>query len=180
MPRTVYYVAASADGFIADEQDKLDWLFQFNDAEGVTAHYQAFYERIGALAMGARTYEFVQNELKDGWPYKGKPTWVFTHRTLPAIPEADLRFTTEPAEVVYRQLVEAAGDKDIWLIGGGDLVGQFARAGLLDELHLGVAPVILGAGRPLLSASITKPMTLTEVTRFGMGFVELRYALPRS
>ena len=178
MTRTQYYVAASIDGFIADSAGKLDWLFQFNDTEGVTAHYEAFMKEVGPLAMGAATYEFLLNE-NHPWPYVDRPTWVFTHRKLPAIPGANLRFTTEDVGAVHAQMVEAAAGKNIWLIGGGHLVAQFVQRGLLDEIHLGLIPVVLGGGIPLLPAALTSPLELTGLTRFGRGMVELRYAIPR-
>jgi dihydrofolate reductase len=178
MTRTQYYVAASIDGYIADANGRLDWLFQFDSAEGVAEHYKAFIDGIGALAMGAATYEFVLAHGGKSWPYKGLPTWVFTHRELPTFPEADIRFTQEDVGAVHEQMVRAAGGKNIWLVGGGNLVAQFAQRGLLNELLLGVAPVVLGGGAPLLPASITTPLELKGITRFGRGMVELRYELP--
>ncbi|MCU0683874.1 MAG: dihydrofolate reductase family protein [Polyangiaceae bacterium] len=178
MTRTQYFVAASIDGFIADAEGGLAWLLQFNDAEGVTAHYEAFLEGVGALAMGAATYEFVLNEGMKAWPYPGRTTWVFTHRELPAFPGADLRFTTDDVGAVHEQMVQAAGGKNVWLVGGGNLVAQFARRGLLDEIMLGVVPVVLGAGAPLLPAALPGVLELQGVTRFGRGLVELRYAVP--
>ncbi|HEU4536109.1 MAG TPA: dihydrofolate reductase family protein [Polyangiaceae bacterium] len=178
MTRTQYFVAASLDGFIADAEGGLAWLMQFNDAEGVGPHYESFLAGVGALAMGAATYEFVLNEGMKTWPYPGRTTWVFTHRELPAFPGADLRFTTDDVGAVHEQMVRAAGGKNIWLVGGGNLVAQFARRGLLDEILLGVTPVVLGAGAPLLPASVPGPLELQGVTRFGRGMVELRYTVP--
>lgn len=176
MTTTQYYVAASIDGYIADAEGRLDWLFAFNDVEGVDAHYQAFIAEVGALAMGAATYEFL---LAEGhpWPYTA-PTWVFTHRALPAIAGGDLRFTSDDVAAVHEAMVRAAGGKHIWLVGGGNLVAQFARRGLLDELLLGVVPVVLGGGVPLLPAAVPGHLELSGVTRFPRGMLELRYALP--
>ncbi|WP_257450140.1 dihydrofolate reductase family protein [Archangium lipolyticum] len=179
MTRTQYYVAASLDGYIADAEGRLDWLFQFNDVEGVTEHYQKFLAGVGALAMGAATYEFVLGEKLESWPYAGIPTWVFTHRELPRFPGADIRFTAEDVGAVHEQMVRAAGGKNIWLVGGGNLVAQFARRGLLDELLLGVMPVVLGGGIPLLPTRLSGVLELKDLTRFGRGALELRYELPR-
>jgi dihydrofolate reductase len=74
-------------------------------------------------------------------------------------------------------MAEAAGERDVWLVGGGALAAEFASAGLLDEIQLGLAPVTRGAGAPLLPIRIDAPMALEEVTRFGSGFLMLRYAL---
>jgi len=178
MTRTQYYVAASIDGYIADAEGKLGWLFQFNGIPGVDEHYKAFLANVGALVMGAATYEFLLGEKLETWPYAGLPTWVFTHRELPAFPGADLRFTSEDVGVVYEQMARAAGGKNIWLMGGGNLVAQFARRGLVHEILLGVAPVVLGGGAPLLPAAIPGPLDLKGITRFDRGFVELRYEVP--
>lgn len=179
MTITQYYVAASVDGYIADDEGKLDWLFVFDGAEGVGEHYRAFLAGVGAIAMGAATYEFLLGEKMQKWPYQDQPTWVFTHRELPAFPGADIRFTREDVGVVHEELVRAAGDKNIWLVGGGNLVAQFARRALLDELLLGVMPVVLGSGAPLLPLRIPGQLALEGVTRFGKGAIELRYRVPR-
>src|SRR5687768_15258137 len=116
MTRTQYFVAASLDGYIADAQGRLDWLFPFDSAEGVAEHYKAFISGVGALAMGAATYEFVLAHSRESWPDVGLPTWVFTHRGLPGFPGADIRFTTEDVGAVHAQMVRAAGEKNIWLV----------------------------------------------------------------
>jgi dihydrofolate reductase len=178
MTRTQYYVAASIDGYIADANGRLDWLFQFDKVEGVAEHYKAFLSGVGALAMGAATYEFLLAESRESWPYTGLPTWVFTHRQLPGFPGADIRFTSEDVGAVHEQMVRAAGGKNIWLVGGGNLVAQFARRGLVNELLLSVIPVVLGSGAPLLPASLSGLLELKGLTRFDRGMLELRYELP--
>jgi dihydrofolate reductase len=178
MTKTQYYVAASLDGFIADRENRLDWLLALGMPDDIRAHYEAFLANVGALAMGSRTYEFV-HAMGGDWPYAGLPTWVFTHRPLPAFPGADLRFTAADVAQVHADMVSAARGRNVWLVGGGDLVAQFARRGLLDELWLGVVPVVLGGGVPLLPAPLPGPLELLEVTRFAAGLVELRYRVPR-
>ena len=181
--KTQYYVASSIDGFIADRDGGIDWLLQFDKAEGVAEHYQHFIEGVGALAMGATTYEWVANHLgstSGPWPYGELPTWIFTHRSLPRVPGANLRFTSEDPSAVHAEMTRAANGKNLWLIGGGALVGQFVERGLLDELWLTIIPVTLGAGAPLLPVSQTRPpLTLLSVTRFGAGAVGLQYELPK-
>lgn len=146
---THYFTATSLDGFIATADHSLDWLLkQQFDEEGPMA-YPGFIERIGALAMGASTYEWVMRHEQRRWSY-AQPTWVFTHRSL-ALPEgADVRLTRSDVREVHAEMTEAADGKDLWIVGGGDLAGQFADAGLLDEVWLQYAPVTLGAGAPVL------------------------------
>ena len=86
--RTQYYTAATLDGFIATEDDSLDWLFPLADPEQTS--YPAFIAEVGALAMGASTYLWLLEHLAhppadqpaEPWPY-AQPAWVFTNRTLP-------------------------------------------------------------------------------------------------
>ena len=105
---------------------------------------------------------------------------MFTSRSLPTVPNADIRFVKSDVRPVHDQMRCTANGKNLWVVGGGDLVGQFHDAGLLDELIVQVASVTLGAGKPLLPRSITSPpLRLTAVQMFGPGFAELRYEVPK-
>jgi dihydrofolate reductase len=180
MTRTIYYVASSADGFIADADGKLAWLTRFDGAEGVREHYERFLAGVGALAMGARTYAFLLEASPATFPYPELPTWVFTNRQLPVYEGADLRFTKRSAQQEHEQLAAAAQGRNVWLMGGGLLAAQFAEAGLIDELRLSIAPALLGAGSPLLPMAGMLELTLREVTRFSAGLVELAYDVKRA
>ncbi|MBO1901746.1 dihydrofolate reductase family protein [Leucobacter weissii] len=171
---THFYTASSLDGFIATHDHSLDWLFaQEFDSDGPMA-YPAFVERIGALVMGASSYEWLLRN-QEGWVYD-QPAWVFTHRELPVPDEADVRFARGDVRGVHAEAVAAAGGKDVWILGGGDLAGQFADAGLLDELWVQFAPATLGSGRPLLP----RPLALELVdTARNRGFVCARYRVLR-
>jgi len=183
--KTQYYTATSIDGYIADDANSLDWLFQFGEIESMKDDYPRFIGRIGAAAVGSTTYEWVLDkedmlENADKWPFD-IPTWVFSSRELPAVPGADIRFVRGDVDPVHAEMVEVAGDRNIWLMGGGDLVGQFHDRGLLDELILHVAPVTLGSGAPLLPRRIaTPPLKLTGVERHADVFVALTYEVQRS
>ena len=178
--RTQYYTASSLDGFIATEDDSLEWLFSLGDIEDTS--YPAFIREIGALAMGSATYEWMLRHLArpgpEGpaeWPYE-QPTWVFSSRELPGVPGADVRFARGDVRPVHEAMRAAADGKNLWLVGGGDLVGQFHDAGLLDEIIVQVGSVTLGSGKPLLPRRIVSPaLRLVSVERFGDGFAELRY-----
>ncbi len=183
--KTQYYTASSLDGFIATLDDSLDWLFPLGDIAD-TGH-AAFFRDVGALAMGSATYEWILRNpfAPDGgepqpWPY-AQPTWVFTSRTLPSIPGADLRFVRGDVRPVHREMVQAANGKNVWLVGGGELVGQFHDAGLLDEIFVQIGSVTLGAGKPLLPRAITSPpLRLLSVRQVGTGFAELHYAVTKA
>ena len=185
MSRTRFYTATSIDGFIADERNALDWLFEVpagDDTEGHDVRFSRFFADIGAMAMGATTYEWIvehQGAIEHpGWwhdNYGRTPCWVFTHRALPAIPGAELRFVQGDVAPVHEEMVRAADGKDVWIVGGGELAGSFDDAGLLDAIELDVAPVALGAGAPLLPRRVTSSrLALAGVQRYGH-FVHLTY-----
>lgn len=155
--KTQYLTATSIDGFIADADNSLEWLFQFG---GPGDALNEFMSNVGALAMGSTTYDWLlDNEINKGtpWPYK-QPCWVFTTRKLRTVEGEDIRFVSGDVAPVHREMAKAAGpDKNVWLVGGGELVGQFHDQGLLDEIHLGMAPVMLGSGAPLFSRKLAFP-----------------------
>ncbi|MQM25394.1 dihydrofolate reductase family protein [Glycomyces albidus] len=170
MAKTVYNTATTVDGFIADPDNSLEWLFQVpgglpaepgSDGEAVETpldEFGEFLKGVGAICMGSTTYEWILNfenaaEQPEKWVYE-QPAWVFTSRDLPAVPGADIRFVSGDVAAVHAEMAAVAGDKDRWIVGGGDLVGQFFEAGLLDEIRVSLAPVFLGAGAPLLPRRI--------------------------
>ncbi|WP_227377442.1 dihydrofolate reductase family protein [Haladaptatus halobius] len=183
--KTQYYTATSIDGYLADEDNSLDWLFQFGEIEeieGVQDDYPQFVDQVGAVAMGSTTYEWIiehENLLEDPekWPYD-VPAWVFSSRELPVVDGADVRFVQGDVAPIHADMVNAADGKNIWLVGGGDLVGQFHDHGLLDEIILSVAPVTLGSGAPLLPRRITTPpLKLADVRKYGDIFAILTYEI---
>ncbi|NMO56266.1 dihydrofolate reductase [Actinoplanes sp. TBRC 11911] len=184
MPSTQYYTATTIDGFIADEHNSLDWLFEVEGEEGEGPPFAAFFAGIGAFAMGATTYEWIldhdkllENPAKWHEYYGDVPAWVFTHRSLPPIPGVNLTFVRGDVRPVHEAMTAAAAGKNIWLVGGGALVGAFADEGLLDEVILGVAPVTLGAGAPVLPRRLSsKRLRLTNVERLSQ-FAYLTYSV---
>jgi dihydrofolate reductase len=177
MAKTQYYTATSIDGFIADSDNSLEWLFTA-DRSGEAIHpFDAFFRDVGAFAMGATTYEWVREHDADNWTktYGDVPAWVFTHRDLDLIPGANVTFVQGDVRPVHAAMTAAAGGRNIWIVGGGELVGAFTDAGLLDEILLGVAPVTLGGGAPLLPRRLTHGrLKLTSMTQLG-GFAQLTY-----
>lgn len=158
---TIYCTATSLDGFIADDEESLSWLFatpghdadpEGRHGDGDSLDYDHFISGVGAVVCGANTFAWVHRELTRGgrefaWPYE-QPSWIVTHRDLD-LPEEVQTFTGDVREL-HEQLVQTVAGKDIWIIGGGDLAGQFADAGLLDTVWIHQSPVVLGAGKPLL------------------------------
>ncbi len=181
---TIYYTATTLDGFLATTDNSLSWLFEVPGADDAESSIPDFTDGVGAMAMGSTTYEWVveHDSLIDNpgqWTewYGDRPTWVFTHRDLPVVEGADIRFTQAPVDEVHAEMAAAAGAKHIWLMGGGDLVGQFADAGLLDRIIATVAPVTLGSGAPLLPRDIRSDRLTLEGVRQNGQFAELTYSV---
>ena len=182
---TIYYTAASLDGFLADEQHSLDWLMQFPEDDSAS-DIVSFMDRVGALCMGSHTYEWMwrhhigpESPQPMPWPY-AQPTWVFSSRDLPAVPGAQLTFVRGDVRPVHDAMTAAAAGRDLWIVGGGELAAQFHDAGLLDDIMVTIAAVTLGKGMPLLPRRIvTPPLTLKAVRQMGTAFAQLHYAVPK-
>ncbi len=183
MAQTVYYAAMSLDGYIAEPEEKLDWLTGFDgpgyggeaaSAGPVEESYPAFMDGIGALVMGSKTYQFI---LDEEWVYDDLPVWVMTSRELPAVDGATgLRFASGSVAGLHAEMLAAAAGKDLWVVGGGELASQYVEAGLLDLLRVTVVPLVLGDGLPLFAAPVP-PMKLLATTAFDNGMVELSYGM---
>ncbi|MDQ6687981.1 MAG: dihydrofolate reductase family protein [Actinomycetota bacterium] len=174
---TQYYTATSLDGFIADGQNSLDWLFALSD-EREEGSYPAFIAKVGAVAMGSTTYEWILEhvhadaERLQPWGYE-QPTWVFSTRPQQRVEGADLRFVSGDVRPVHEEMLSVAVDRNVWIVGGGELVGQFHDAGLLDEVIVSVGSVTLGGGAPLLPRRIE--LSLRSARQLGTGMAELTY-----
>jgi dihydrofolate reductase len=125
MSLTQYYTATTLDGFIADPENSLDWLFTRKREEDGPLNYRNFIAGIGAMAMGSTTYEWILDHEFAGkdpaewkWPYD-IPCWVFTHRQLPVVPDSRIEFTSADVASVHKEMVAAAGDRNVWIVGGG-------------------------------------------------------------
>jgi dihydrofolate reductase len=185
----VYYAAASLDGNIAEADDTLDWLLGYQGSyKGEDAApargYDEFYEGVGALVMGSVTYEWVLRHIGDGgqWPYAGKPCWILTSRELP-VPEGDgvdVRIVDGDVSELFDEMDAAAGERDLWVVGGGNVASQFADAGLLEKVWVTVVPVVLGSGKPLFESRLEGgPMQLEQAIPRASGMVELRFSIVR-
>jgi dihydrofolate reductase len=171
--KTIYYISSSLDGFVAGADDSLDWLYEVD--RGARDVFSPFLAEVGVLVMGGATYECVLRddqllEHPEKWQeaHPDRPAWVFTHRELPIVPGADIRFVSGDVGPPHAKMVEAARGRNIWIAGGGGLASAFAEAGLMNELVVGVVPVLLGAGKPLFTGRLTSSqLTLTNVDREG-------------
>lgn len=170
MGKLVLYIAVSLDGFIAGEGESLEWL---DAVEGRGDNgYEDFYKDVDTVLMGRKTYDWIMNHTE--FPYAGKESFVFSHS--PRKSTKDVTFISEDAAEFVSRLRERS-EKRIWLVGGGRLLHTLLEAGLVDEMILTVAPVVLGKGTPLFYE--TKEETafvLTDMERFGQ-FAQLHYTV---
>ena len=185
MSAFVYFTATSVNGYIADENSSLQWLFDVGgDAAEETA---AFIAGVGVQVMGSSTYEWLLNHAEllaapDTWQqvFGDMPTRVFTTRDLPRPETAAFEFRRGAVSEHRGELCALAGDRDVWVMGGGDLAGQFFDAGMLDRIQLTVAPVFLAGGAPLLPRFIpAASLKLVDARQQG-SFVSITYDVVHS
>jgi dihydrofolate reductase len=182
-----YYAATTLDGYIAESDDTLDWLLKYEgsyegaDSDEGQAGYETFYEGIGALVSGSTTYEWVL-EHGSAWPYAGKPCWILSSRVLPK-PEGedvDVRLVSGEVPDLIQEMLASAGERDLWIVGGGNVASQFADHGLLDRVEVTVVPVVLGEGKPLFEKRLPGgPMQLLATRTHSSGMVSLDYEIRR-
>lgn len=195
--KTYFYTASSLDGFLATSEHSLDWLFAQDFAEDGPMSYTSFIRSIGALVMGSSTYRWLLDH-QTTWEYD-LPTWVFSHKEMRVPEGANIHlvqgnisdhFTdivTSAEEYADNTPVETVGTveqnttqqgrrNNVWVMGGGDLAGQFADVGLLDEIWIQFAPVTLGSGQQLLPRKIQLQLLETAVNN---DFVCTRYQVTR-
>lgn len=167
------YIACSIDGFIAREDGSLDWLDAIPNPDQLDYGYQSFYNSIDTIVMGRKTYEEVLGFGVD-WPYPDSKTYVLSSKSI-EIKTENTYLINEPLEYKIKKWKNNKG-KDIWVVGGGELISSMLDLGLIDEMLLTITPVILGSGIPLFpnNPKETK-FELVKTEAFDTGFVNLTY-----
>ncbi len=172
MARIVGYIATSLDGFIADENEGLDWLEEA-DAELGEHHYNAFVKTIRTVVMGRATYEWLVKS-GAGWAYGGQRAIVVTSRPIDN-PIGALE-TRSDIDALIAEL-RALDDGDVWMLGGGKLQMAFMERGALDEIEIYIASSIVGGGYPLFPATGHKAtLKLLSAKALGSGMARLHYS----
>ena len=158
----------SIDGYIARRDGSVDFLFMPKDYS-----MAPFFAGIDTAIMGRKTYDVAQ-AMGGGW-YGPKMAVYVMSRTLPAGERNGYTFTHQTPEALVAQIRKNKG-KDIWMMGGGELVREFLKADLIDELYIGVVPVLLGEGLPLFPGGFPqRDFALTENRTFSKGLISLKY-----
>ena len=175
MARIRGYIAASLDGFIADRDNRLDWLFAYDDMDLGEHDYRVFARTIRTVVMGRATYDFIAAR-DEPWAYEGKRVFVVTSRPLPS-PCGALE-TRSDVDALIDEL-RALDDGDVWMLGGGRLQSAFLARGALDDIEIYVIPEVLGGGTPLFPPNgLRLSPTLVAAQPIARGCVYLHYAFP--
>lgn len=165
----ILFIAVSLDGYIATKEESLDWLFSV-EGEGDNG-YSEFYETVDTVLMGKKTYDWVIDHAED-FPYQNKACYVFTRSDVEDTEH--VQFVRDDVVDFTNQLKQQEG-RNIWIVGGGELLSSFMKEQLLDELIVTVSPVLLGSGIPLFKeGQHHADLSLKGTRRFNQ-FVELHY-----
>ncbi len=176
MRQVKLYIAASLDGYIARKDGSLDWLTDLPGSDGSDHGYAEFYETIDTVIMGRKTYEEVLG-FDVEWPYADAGTYVVSRSTQQKIRTDNTRLLGDDVIDTIRKM-KASDGKDIWLVGGGELVSLFLQHGLIDQVILSIAPVILGDGIPLFPGIVNEVrLVLDGVKAFSTGITTLTYSI---
>ena len=139
MSKVVLYIAASLDGYIAGKNDDLSWLDPYQ-GRGEDYGYSDFIKTIGTAIMGSRTYE---RSLKHPEQMiHGLKTYVLSERLFPLLPDGNVKFYSGNLEALVTKVMKE-NKKDVWIVGGGQVVSSFLHAGLVDDVIHFVVPVLL-------------------------------------
>ncbi|GAC1041110.1 dihydrofolate reductase family protein [Rhizobium sp. No.120] len=177
MARILGYIASSLDGFIADENDNLDWLFKYNDMNLGEHGYDLFIKRIRTVVMGRGTYDFIANE-PTPWSYGEQRVVVVTSSPI-ARPKGKLEVRSDVDALIAE--LRTLEDGDVWMLGGGQLQMSFLQKGAIDELAIYLMPELLGGGRPLFPATGYRASPkLISAQALDRGCVRLHYRLDHS
>ena len=182
MAKLIYSVITSLDGYIEDESGKFDWALP---DEEVHAFFNDLERPVGTYLYGRRMYETMvywetAHTVADQppsildfakiWQAADKVVYSTTLKTVSC---ARTRIERDFDPEAVRQM-KAVAERDL-TVGGADLAAQAIRAGLVDELHLFVAPVVVGGGKQALPDDVRLKLELLDERRFGSGLVHLRY-----
>ncbi|WP_199256340.1 dihydrofolate reductase family protein [Mycolicibacterium mengxianglii] len=146
---TVYYTASSLDGFIVDTDDSLGWLTSRAIDNNGPFGIDELLASVGSVVMGSATYEWLVKNQPGAWMYP-QPSWVLTHRPDIIVDGHPVHTYAGAVADLHPELVEAAGGRDVWVMGGGEVAAQFVAAGLVDQMIVSYAPCSLGAGSQVL------------------------------
>lgn len=172
MAKTIIYISMTLDGYIAGKDDDLSWLMPY---ASVDYGYKDFYEGVGAIILGKRTYDHIVANWD--WPYANVPVFVLSSEPLKNRPAKGEIYTVDGNSKDVLDQAKQKTSKNIWIGGGAHVVQDFLRRGLADELIVTVVPVLLGEGIRLFGEIELTSLKLSGVNQYGSGLVQLHYKI---
>ena len=174
MSRIILYIATSLDGYIARADGSVDWLDRLPNPDQNDYGYHAFLEGVDTIVMGRKSYEEVLG-FGIGWPYVGCKTFILTRDTNYSPTTPDTQILSRLDENALKR-IRSGSQKNIWLVGGGEVITAFLRIDAIDEIILFIAPLMLGSGIPLFADSLPERfLELIDSHSYASGLVCLRY-----
>ncbi|MBT6716735.1 MAG: dihydrofolate reductase [Nitrospina sp.] len=174
MIKTSYYVAVSLDGFLAREDEGMEWLANYMEPLGTPFDYEPFYKTVSAVIMGRKTFEKVISFGE--YAYKGKPGLVLSTDSDFQVNEVGVEKVSSNWKEKLASL-KASAESRVWLVGGGEVANNFIRENLLDEIILTIIPETLGVGIPWLGKTpLSAGWVLSEHYLSKKGVVQLVYS----
>ena len=165
--KIILYIAISLDGFIAKEDGSLDWLTKYENS-GEDYGFKELYNRIGTVLVGGTTYRQIEDA------YKGKEVYVFTRKEQKHRAD-NIHFVSGDVKDALNDL-KLGNNKNIWLVGGADLVNQFLIAHLINEYMITIIPTLLGKGIPLFQGRNPESnLKLLNIKSYDSGLVQIHY-----
>lgn len=183
MSKTVLNLLMTFDGFIAGEKDEIDWIEKVHKSQNIDEEFDfsSFTSKVGAIITGHRAYKL---GIEHGWfkneAYGPSPIFVLCHE-IPNKPskDADFLFVTSGIKDIHEMAKEAAGEKWIYLFGGAEVIQQFLNNNLVDEMHITVAPILIGKGIRLFDNLTERHIELEKIYFKGHdnGMIETKYRI---
>lgn len=162
MRKIILFIATSLDGFIAGKNDEMDWLFHDQDYG-----YKAFYNSVDTVIMGRKTYDIALKLEKE--PFKDKKIIVFSRNNK-------VEYIQSPVDFI-KELKKQKG-KDIWLVGGSEIVSILLNNNLINEMRIFIHPIIIGKGKELFKDIKNEiKLELIETKHYDSGLVEVNYVV---
>jgi dihydrofolate reductase len=174
--KIIVHIATSADGYIARPDGNLDWLTSRAAPEGFYG-LPEFERSIDAKILGRKTFDW---SLQMGARFSADTVYYVFSRRPPASGPAGIHFVSESIGAFAERLRKQAG-KDVWMMGGGEIIGSFLDEDAIDEFIITVVPIFIGEGIPLLAPRHREvALRLLGVQRFPDGVVQPHYEVQRS
>ena len=171
MRKVILFIASSLDGCIAGKNGELDWLFTDQDYG-----YREFFSTVDTVVMGRTTYEL--SHTFGEYPYAGRSGYVFSRSKSGQRDEHAQFISIDPAKLIAG--LRSKPGKNIWLVGGSEVIKDFVQKDLIDEYVISIHPIILGSGVPLFRAPLpVQKLIYRDCTTFDTGLVQVTYSRKR-